>query len=256
MKQKLIIFLLFTCCGIKAYGKDSTLVFKISTGINYSLPAEPEPYNHPWFSHSSNGYEKLTNSQNNTGFSPIIKAGAHKMFGKHTGILLQLSYDYSWLNYTKAINTRSYSNPVEPANNLITEINSVADSRIHRNRFILAFGPVFHLGHFYVSPKINTSVTFDITRTNGIYQKSVTPPYTLESHRFKTKTRDEDFLMAAGLLAGYDFRIGKQLLFIELQSGYDIAFNTGPRAYHKRPAISSESTLSNFKTALTLGMGF
>jgi len=271
MKQKIIILIVsIFAVTANCRAKDSTLIFKFSAGIIYSVPDVPAEYNHPWYSHGGNGYSSLKNDRN-IAASAILKAGIHKMFGKHAGLMLQLSYYHSKIFYTEYTTSTSYSNPVGPGTT--TVINRTNKVRAGRNTLNLSLGPVFYIGQFYVSPKLDLSARLEQVKKDSTYSLYVYPTGTTERGNGGKKTQNgQEYIGGAGLLLGYDFKVGKNILFMELQSDYYTLLNELPhpaspaRKGHVSAIPANNGTNPNtlpddelrsrFRTAFTIGFGF
>ena len=204
---------------ISINAKDSTNVFKVFVGLNYTHwrtkgNTDVEQLSH--FSSSGSTFEY----KDTVSTSPIIKIIYENYFSNRVSFYVETSYNYSKLSYTtSSYNASSY--PPYWSSYLMKEVKNY---NITPNSFMLSLGPKINIKNFYLIPKFDFSYytakseVLTSTYINSSYSyPSVSTNITFEKENFSSTG------FGGGLALGYTLKSGRFPVFIQAQTDYIVA---------------------------------
>ncbi|MFL5766127.1 MAG: hypothetical protein ACJ77K_19440 [Bacteroidia bacterium] len=223
MKIKIFVpALLLSMWCLDSNAKDSVLFFKASAGINYNHQEFEPDYKNNHLSHFSGGYDSRINHDTSS-YSPLLRAGIQFKPAKNIALELTFSYRLSHLSYS-IVNENSGYDPIDTAN---WQSGFRTENDQYTHHIGVCFGPVFYIGSFYISPKIEASRSIAYNHTDSTYSYStkqvVTGATTATAATGSSESKKAEPFIGSGLTMGYLFNRKKWKPYIETQFDYFVA---------------------------------
>ncbi len=221
LKKEIVVVVVLIMVGTAVEAKDSTNVFKISVGVNYTQWKTGGRTTQNKFSHFTSSCNTLSFTDT-IGFSPLLKIAYELPANKFVNFYLELQQSTSKLSY-QTDSSASSGFPFQTNYSMYSELKTT-EYKVNPTNFMFSLGPQFTINNFYLTTKLDFSfwiANSKVTTTTTTKITDSTYTETTTTHDFR-KEYFWDAGAGAGILLGYNFKTLHYRWFIECEANYTL----------------------------------